>query len=521
MISILGIVGWTHAALAALPIAVVLVAMVVLRRSAATSAAAGLAAAIGLAVGWFWPAADRGVDPARALGGALAEGGFTAATIAWVVFGALALFDLQERLGAMDRLREALGRVSDDPRIIALLIGWFFALFTEGAAGFGTAIALSAPFLVAFGFGAIDAVVLSLIGHAAGKAFGAVGIALLAQAELVPLSEPVLSLAAAQYVVALGWISVVAVVWIAGGEASAAGRRAIWGWAALAAAAYLVPMYLTARFVGPELPTMAGALVGGVVFAAIYRWVGRRGQAPPNADEADDARAPRTAGVWRAASPYLLLIVLVAATRLVGPLDQALAGVTWRWQLFGRFEGSVAPLRHPGTLLMVSLVAGAWLQGARAADVGHALARGARQLVPVLVALVCLLGLARLMVHAEMVDALAVASAEAAGAAWPALAPAVGVLGAFITGSCTASNILFSEFQYATAVELGLSPTALLGAQSLGASVGNIVSPHNIVAGSATVGIAGQEGAILRRTLPAVGAYLVGGGALALALVWL
>ncbi|MDW8443992.1 MAG: L-lactate permease [Acetobacteraceae bacterium] len=128
--------------------------------------------------------------------------------------------------------------------------------------------------------------------------------------------------------------------------------------------------------------------------------------------------------------------------------------------------------------------------------------------------LVALLTLSRLMLHAGMIAALAEAATRGIGPLYPAVAPAVGALGAFVTGSATASNILFSALQEATAEGLGLPPVLLLAAQGVGAAVGNIVCPHNIVAGAATVGIAGAEGAILRATLLPCLFYLAAAGAL-------
>ncbi|HET6519262.1 MAG TPA: L-lactate permease, partial [Geminicoccaceae bacterium] len=134
------------------------------------------------------------------------------------------------------------------------------------------------------------------------------------------------------------------------------------------------------------------------------------------------------------------------------------------------------------------------------------------RLAPVVVALVAMLALSRLMVHAGMIETLALAAAAALGGAWPLVAPLVGVLGTFVTGSATASNILFTDFQEATARELRLPVLPLVGGQGFGAAVGNIICPHNIIAGGATVGIAGREGEVLRGTAPACAVYAGLGG---------
>jgi lactate permease len=119
------------------------------------------------------------------------------------------------------------------------------------------------------------------------------------------------------------------------------------------------------------------------------------------------------------------------------------------------------------------------------------------------------------MVHSGMISTLAEAAAETLGSAWPLFAPWVGVLGTFVTGSATASNILFTDFQLVTAETLELPVLAMLGAQGFGAAVGNIICPHNIIAAGATVALVGQEGAVLRRTLGICLLYAFLGGVMA------
>jgi lactate permease len=131
--------------------------------------------------------------------------------------------------------------------------------------------------------------------------------------------------------------------------------------------------------------------------------------------------------------------------------------------------------------------------------------------VPVAIALAVMLTLSRVMVHAGLIGELA-ATAALTGALWPLIAPMIGVLGTFITGSATASNILFTNLQLSAASDLSLSAVMMTAAQGFGAAVGNVVAPHNIIAGCATVGLAGREGDILRKTaLPALLALAIGG----------
>jgi lactate permease len=488
----------------------VLLLMAGLRWAAAPAGLAGLLLALPvalLAFGWRGPEiAGQAAGILPGLSGVAAEAGFTALTILWIVLPALWLHELQLGTGATETLRRALARLSDDPRLVALLVAWFFALFSEGAAGFGTPVALAAPILVGLGFDPARAVALALVGHAVGVSFGALGTPLVPQIAAGGFDPPTLAGATAVLHMALGWTMALAVHRIAGaGQAGA-------GWALLAAGCFLLPYAAIAALVGPELPTLAGALLGAAACVVVLRGAhGTRG-----------AGGPSGGALLRAALPYLLLLTLVLATRLLAPLQDALAGFALRWTLLdGAFSGSVQPLHHPGTLLLVALLVGALIRRDGVRPAGAAVLRALARLPAVLLALVAMLALARLMVHAGMIEALASGAAALVGGAWPLLAPAAGAVGTFVTGSATASNILLTDLQLATAAALGLPALWMAAAQGFGAAVGNIVCPHNIVAGGATVGLAGREGEVMRRTLPACALYAALGGVLVFLIVTL
>lgn len=514
---------WLPAALALLPIATILVLMLGFGQPAWRAGLVGAAVTLALTFTAFDFVAVAGIErPLVGVLGSLAEAGFTALTILWIVAGALCLHQLQERTGAIVVLRRAIGTLTADPRVGALLIAWLFALFLEGAAGFGTPIALAAPFLVGMGFRPVQAVAMTLVGHCVGVSFGAVGTPIVPQMSVTAYTGLELSRATAIYHGLLGGVMVAFVAVMAGrgfegrpgAPAATTTPGALWPWAALAGAAYLLPMFSIAWFVGPELPTLGGALIGAAMFVAALTLWHRREPADPADPAAPGALGP--AEILRAASPYLVVIALILLTRLVAPVQAVARDLVWQWELFGAFRGSFQPLYHPGTILMGGFVLGGLIQGAGTRTLADAARATLGQLATVAVALVAMLAISRLMVHAGLIAVLADTAAAAAGRAWPFFAPWVGVLGSFITGSATASNILFSDFQSATATRLDLPGLQMLGAQGFGASVGNIIAPHNIIAGCATVGIAGEEGAILRKTVVPCLVYVSLGGVLAL-----
>jgi lactate permease len=276
---------------------------------------------------------------------------------------------------------------------------------------------------------------------------------------------------------------------------------------------FVAPYTLLWAFVGPELPTLAGALFGGLLFIAL---LGRFGSAAADRPAGATVRAST---VLKAAAPYLVLVSLVLLTRLVPDLRRPLQSFVLQWRMQGGFEGSMQPLYHPGTMLLLGFVVGALLQRTAVRTVASAVRSATRVLIPVAAALVAMLLLSRVMVHAGMTQALALAAAAGAGGVWPALAPFVGMLGTFVTGSATASNILFTDFQRETALALELPIVGVIGVQGFGAAVGNMVCPHNVVAAGATVGLEGREGEILRSTLGIAALYAGAGGLLALWLV--
>lgn len=511
---------------AASPILAILVLMLGLRWSAARAGAVGLLIAI-VAAWTIFGFGERILPQTGRLlsvAGALSEAIFIALTILWIVFPALCIYELQRNTGALEVLRRAIAAISPDPRITAFLVGWFFALFMEGAAGFGTSAALAAPFLVGMGIGKLEAVAIALVGHAIGVSFGAVGTPVVPQLAIADIPPRELAAATARYHALLGWFMAFAVLVLVnralprqmscvGTARQAAANASIWGWALFAALCFLLPFYLLAAFVGPELPTLGGSLIGAAFFSLVL-WLRNRSAGRDQAVVSENSLS--AAEIIKAASPYFVLIFLVLATRLIPALADNLRTIRIAWQL-GPFDGDMLPLYHPGTLLMLSFIAAAAWQRARPTVVLGAMKTAMRRLILVALALGAMLGLARIMVHAGMIELLAHAAADSLGRFYPLFAPFVGALGTFVTGSATASNILFSELQRSTATQLGFSVPAILGAQSFGAAVGNVVCPHNIIAATAVVELSGKEGPVLRRTAGVMVIYTALGGLLALA----
>jgi lactate permease len=349
------------ALIAATPLLAVVVGMTALRLSAAWAGAIGLVLAAGLLVAGLTPTSlpGGGFDgPA----GTVAEALFSTLTILWIILPALVLFEFQNRTGAILRIRAALGSLTDDRRIQAILIAWFFGLFIEGAAGFGTPVALAAPLLAGLGYPPVRAVVLALLGHAAGVSFGAVGTPTLTQVDLSGLDPRSLAGAIALLHVLPGMILLLATVRLAGdGPLS----RADYGWTGFAALSFFVPSVALAAFVGPEIPSLGGALAGA------FRV---RGSADPstwreNAICAKPSARPRALSGHRRAGSSDAPCRSSLPPRCNHPLSRGAFGGDV-------FRGSFQPLYHPGTVLFAGLVLAAlWTRRTDALAAGGAAMR--------------------------------------------------------------------------------------------------------------------------------------------------
>jgi lactate permease len=526
--------------IAAVPVLAGLVLLVGLRWPAARamSVCGGLTAALAVL---FW-----GVPPLRVTA-ALLEAVVITVNILLILFGALFLSAQLKGAGALQRIEDWIGGLSPDRRIQAVLVAWVMGSFFEGAAGFGTPAAITAPLLVALGFPALPAVALALVGDSVAVVFGAVGTPL-----LVGMAEALAGLGAAQATVTPAEVGFRAASYdlLAGSlmplllvltlTVGARGRQGLtegFGAAPFALAvglAHMAVAALVARTLGPELPSLLGPLAGLAVALVLIRtgWLlPRVSWALPEESTREAAlpgAAPRGSGgvtLARAAGPYVLLVALLALSRARSlPLGGWLRGVTLGWEdiLGTGIKATLQPAYSPGLLfVLIALLSVPWFR-ARPALLAESARSASRVALRAAVALVAAIGTVRIFIHsgvnseglAAMPLVLADVAASGAGGVWPLLAPWLGALGSFIAGSATFSNMLFGGVQYAIAAARGLEPVNILALQVMGAAAGNMICIHNVVAATAVVNVTGREGEVIRRTFTPMAVYLVIAGLL-------
>ena len=487
------------------------------------------------------------------------QGLFLTFDLLFIIFGAILLLHTLERSGGVAAIRRSFNDISDDRRVQVVIVAWLFGSFIEGAAGFGTPAAVAAPLLVALGFPAAAAVMLGMMIQSTAVTFGAVGTpvlvgiqgglggeafaAALAAADMTMLdylravtAKAVLLHATAGFLMPL-WM-VVMLTRFFGANRSWTEGLSILPFALFGGIAFVVPYVLFGTFLGPEFPSLLGAPVGLLIVVT----VARRGWLLPEdhwdlperstwntewvsglEDELADVpqgRGISTASAW---APYALLGVFLVLTRLpqlpVGEWLQLLS-ISWQDILGSEITATTTPLYLPGFVLLVVVLITALLHRMDVSSLGDAFRSSTKVLVGAGVVLVFTVPMVRVYINSDVNGAgllsmpLAMAEwvASNVGAVWPFFAPMTGALGAFIAGSNTVSNLMFSAFQYGVAERLAMSTVMIVALQAVGAAAGNMVAIHNVVAASATVGLLGKEGDTLRKTiLPTVYYLLVVG----------
>ena len=553
------------ALISALPIVLALILMVGIQWPATRAMPLAWLAAAATAMG-VWK-----MSPGFVLAATL--GGFgNALNVLIIVLGAIVLLFTLRESGGMATINSGLASLSNDKRVQTIIIAFLFGAFLEGAAGFGAPAAIAAPLMISLGFPALAAVMACLILNSFPVSFGVIGAVIwFGLGNLDPLIQEAVATGqtpagllgpddfhqqVGQWAAVLNTIPIyVLPLFVLCFISRFFGTNRSWreglgAWRlCLFASTVFALVYLGFVYgLGIEFPTLMGGLIGlAVVIYAVKRgwflprdsWTfGPRRQWDRQWTGATDIEIPvaQTAamGQVRAWLPYLAIGILLVLTRMtqlpfkawVTSVQLNIADILG----YGTVHFSMKPLYLPGimpfmlvALLIIPLHRMSWGQVKTAW--GDALARIKSPTVALLFA-VALVEIFKQSAHnpmgfPSMPLAMAKATAAMAGLSWPFFAPLVGALGAFITGSNTVSNLLFSEFQYGLASQLEIPRQIVVALQVVGGSMGNMVCVHNIVAASAVVGLVGKEGLIIRRNILPLAIYGVSAGILGLLLCYL
>lgn len=483
--------------LASIPIIAILILMIGYRWGAARAGAAGYLAAFFIAIAFF------GAGP-YVLAYAHVKAFILTIDVLFIIWAAFLMYQVAEEAGAIKTIGRLLPSLTRDRGMQALLIGWVFASFLQGAGGFGVPVAVTAPLLIGLGFSPLSAVVVPSIGHGWAVTFGSMGSSFNAMLTATGLSDTVLAPASAFF---LGLACILTGPMVA---------HAADGWSGvkrLLLPALTIGLVMGAAQFGIaavaglwNLGAFAGGLAGLVVSAWVVRWGGTgRGI------ERSERRS-----LLLALSAYMILIFFTVITLLVPPIK------SWLDQVFIQIRfpetvtaaGYVSPggsnrpihvLTHAGAILvytslasyLVYLRSGMYLPGA-----GKCILRmTVKGMMSSSLSIALMVAMATIMQQSGMTESLAQGLAGVAGKAFPAVAPWIGGIGAFMTGSNTNSNVVFAGLQKRTAELLKYAVPVILAGQTAGAALASVAAPTKVVVGASTAGMEGKEGEVLRALL--------------------
>ena len=480
------------------PILTVLVLMIFRNWSGARAGAAGWFVALIAGVLIF------GAHP-ELIAYSQAKGALLSLNVLYIIWAALLLYHVVNETGAIKAIGIGIQRFSGDKSIQLLIFGWVFASFLQGVAGYGVPIAVVAPLLAGLGFSPIVAVAVPAIGHSWSVTFGSMGAsfqALMAvsgldAAYLAPWSAGLLGVTTflcGLFAVQVygGWKmtrhSLPAILVIGGAMAGTQYALAVSG------------MWNLGGF-GASLV----GLVSGLAVAKLKIY-----------NRVPASRAASEMGLGWALSAYFILILIVSAGVMIPSVKAFLGQVQLTlpfpeivsrtgWVTAATNGKAINVFGHGGALLLYATIAGFLVYRAKGfyqpGAVNTIIQKTIKNGVPTSLGIVSMVCFAMIMDHCQMIYILAEGISRVFGSFYPLVSPWIGLLGAFMTGSNTNSNVVFGVLQQETAQMAGLSVSLILAAQTTGGALGSMIAPAKILVGCSTVGLSGKEGPVLKATL--------------------
>jgi lactate permease len=432
--------------------------------------------------------------------------------IGWIVVAALFLYNLTVKTGQFDVIKDSIASITEDRRVQALLIAFSFGAFLEGAAGFGTPVAISAAMLVGLGFKPLYAAGLCLIANTAPVAFGAIGTPIVVAGQVTGIDDFTISQMVGRQ---LPFLSVLIPFWLVFTMSGLKGVREVWPAALVSGGAFAVGQWWTSNYLGPLLPDIISALFSLICLVAFLRIWSPRSVFRFDGEAADGRSRQRLTMpvVVKAWSPFIVLTLMVGDWGM-RPVKAVLEQVTVRFPFPVIHNAVVSPssgqpvaslftfnwLSATGTAILIAAVVTILFLRVSPRQAASIFGSTCRTLVFPLVTIASVLGFAYIANASGLTTTLGMALAQT-GALFPLFSPVLGWLGVFMTGSDTSSNAVFGRLQTVSAEHLGINPVLAIAANSSGGVTGKMISPQSIAVACAATGLVGREAELFRFTV--------------------
>ncbi|MCQ9326600.1 lactate permease LctP family transporter [Neisseria dentiae] len=438
--------------------------------------------------------------------------------IAWIIVTAVFLYKITVKTGQFDIIRASVISITEDQRLQMILVGFSFGAFLEGAAGFGAPVAITAALLVGLGFNPLYAAGLCLIANTAPVAFGAMGIPIIVAGQVSGLDAFHIGQVAGRQ---LPILSIIVPFWLIAMMDGMRGIKQTWPAVLVAGVSFAVTQFLTANFIGPELPDVTSALVSLICLSLfLKKWQPSeiftfQGMKKPEARKASEYTTGQIVKAW---SPFAILTVFVSlwTMKSLKTFLDSFSLIEIKWPGLHNLVMKAAPvvaepapyaavyklnlLSAVGTSILLAAIVTIILLRMKPAEAVKTFFETLHELRFSILSIGLVLGFAFVANYSGLSSTLALVLAGT-GVAFPFFSPFLGWLGVFLTGSDTSANALFGSLQASTAHQVGISPELAVAANTTGGVTGKMISPQSIAIACAAVGLAGKESDLFRFTV--------------------
>ena len=514
---------WLSALVALIPIIFFFLALTKLRLKGYVAGTITVALALGVALLFYQ------MPVSAALASAVYGFFYGLWPIAWIIIAAVFLYKVSVKTGQFDVIRSSILSITPDQRLQLILVGFCFGAFLEGAAGFGAPVAITAALLVGLGFKPLYAAGLCLIGNTAPVAFGAMGIPVIVAGQVSGVNPMAISQMAGRQ---LPFMTIIVLFWLMAIMDGWRGIKETWPAVLVGGGSFAVVQFLTANYIGPELPDITSAIVSLIALTLFLRvWQPKRifrfeleaGEQAVAAARAQ-AEVKLTLGrILKAWSPFIILTAMVTIWS-IKPFKALFAkgGALASWvinvpvPMLDKLVQKMPPVvaepspygavysfnwfSATGTAIVIAALISILYLRMKPADAVQTARETFRELALPIYSIGMVLAFAFIANYSGLSATLALALAHT-GDAFAFFSSFLGWIGVFLTGSDTSANALFGALQATTAQQLGLPEVLTVAANTTGGVTGKMISPQSIAIACAAVGLAGRESDLFRFTV--------------------
>ena len=421
-----------------------------------------------------------------------------------VIVAALFTYNLAVETKTMDVIKKMLSSITTDKRIQVLILAWGFGGFLEAVAGYGTAVAIPASILASLGFNPLFAAVICLLANTVPTAFGALGIPVTTLAtvtglEVVHLSY-VTSIQLAGFIVLIPFLLVILT------EKSIKALKGVIAITLVSGITFAVPQVFIAKYLGADLP----ALVASICSMACTILMAKAMNKEKVETKEDKIGLKEGVLAWL---PYILLCGLILiASPLVPSINSLLAKASSNIHIYTGDATSTTAfswINTPGMMILIATFIAGLIQKLKFTYMLDVLKRTIIQLKTSFITIMSIVAISKIMSHSGMTSSISFGLCAITGSFYPLIAPLLGAIGTFVTGSDTSANILFGALQTEAAKSLSIDPYWIAAANTAGATAGKMISPQSIAIATSATGLIGSEGKILSTTVKYCLGYVI------------